>query len=217
MELLGLGLESQGYKVLSYTQESAALRDAEQSAPTAILYKVEGDVNRRCASWVKCFHQTTKRPVIIITDEAPASFLELYRAGAEVVFQTPVVLYLLREALQESIQNADRNFRLSRSFRISTTLPVEIHSNGQPTIALTRNVSQTGMLVELPQTLSVPEDNVEFSLFLPTEGTYSIRGTGRVRHRIEQGAKGLGVEFNPFPSEAEERLAKYVNAIRTSV
>ncbi len=96
-----------------------------------------------------------------------------------------------------------------RSLRAVVQLELWVHHGPVRSLALTRNVSATGMLVDGAVEFPVGA-RVHFELIVPGEES-PIRGEAEVvRHATELAPPGLGVRFCAFEDDGMERLNHFL-------
>ncbi len=96
------------------------------------------------------------------------------------------------------------------SIRVEQRLAIEYWSNCPPIEAFVEDLSETGMFVDVDQTL--PAGNtLEFSLSLPdADADTPIKGSAIV---VWSGPTGMGVEFTDLSNATRERIHFFVAAV----
>ena len=96
------------------------------------------------------------------------------------------------------------------SIRVEQRLAIEYSSNCPPIQAFVEDLSETGMFIDIDQTL--PAGNtLEFTMSLPDDqvGT-PIKGSAVV---VWSGPTGMGVEFTDLSDAARDRIHYFVAAV----
>jgi CheY-like chemotaxis protein len=129
--------------------------------------------------------------------------LQLLQAGANAIVRLPA--------------GSEWDVRLSDLMRVparrATRVPVRIEFQGETAAVATvwgaiLNLSGTGMLVDVSQTLAMGAE-LQFRFLIPGERE-SIQGSGQVVR--EERAKRYGVHFERLAGSASERILRYVAA-----
>ena len=96
------------------------------------------------------------------------------------------------------------------SIRVEQRLAIEYSSNCPPIRAFVEDLSETGMFIDIDQTL--PAGNtLEFTMSLPDDQAETpIKGSAVV---VWSGPTGMGVEFIDLSDAARDRIHYFVAAV----
>jgi hypothetical protein len=186
-------------------QFAATLEDAQRLAASAALVLVERDLSW-AADAVKALRRDSATRAISMAILAPDEFspveLALLEAGANGVLRLPA--------------DDEWDKRLARLLQVATRkqarVPIHLQveatfgESGEPFVADTVDISETGMLIESALRLEVAQE-LDFAFQLPSQS-----GLVSGRARVARQAKGnrFGLEFTSLSGEALEVLRAFV-------
>lgn len=210
LELEGLFLARSGRVVTAQSGEEALVR-ARRDPPDLVVVDAYmpglsgGDVCRALHADPKL----AATPIIALcsSDDAEER-AALLRAGADDVLSKPID----RMALVESVQRFVRFARVQGLPRAPFHSEVRVHDGATDCVGRGRNLSRTGIFVELPKELH-PASEVTLVFALPEDGT-PVQPTAEVvwlEHEPDGAPSGAGLRFLALDGRSARSIHQWVH------
>lgn len=201
LELEKSYLEECGYELITATSGEETLQRIEEISPDIILldyYMPQMNGDEVCRT-LKKSERWQKLPIIMVTAAGQVEEIEqCLQSGCDDYVTKPVD----KQELQEKIKRLLGKIAHQTSVRVSLSLPVTIHADGQVFEAQTSDISRSGayLLCDAPLGENSP---IDLRLSLP-DGE-DLRLLGKVRRRNPDSGDGFGVYFI-HPGEKEQQV-----------